>query len=211
MLLQIATFAKEIGTYLEAYLLNRAKKNSAILFVFKQFFLKCIALNFLKLHVLLACACSLECDYRAGHIMLPVENLRFKSYSTLTFQLSCYSLPFQIWKLCYPHISTRILMIYYFDELITKLRAVAGFDYQLVHSVTRGSDLKIFLPRSRTNIRKGFPLLRLIKNWNALKPTSSNLLSIAAFSRFLLNTAHQGRSQTFGRGGAKGGAIENIF
>ena len=38
-------------------------------------FKKCIALNFLKLHLLLACACSIECDYRARHILIPVVTL----------------------------------------------------------------------------------------------------------------------------------------
>ena len=73
MFLPIAAFAKEIE--FEAYLLNRAKMHSAILFVLNQIVLKCIALTFLKLHVFLVCACSLECDYRAGHIFFPVETL----------------------------------------------------------------------------------------------------------------------------------------
>ena len=62
---------------------------------------------------------------------------------------------------------------------------VDGFNYDNVHNITRGSSSKIVLPFCRTNVRKQFPFLRCILLWNDLAPDTSDLVSLAAFRRFL--------------------------
>ena len=69
-------------------------------------------------------------------------------------------------------------------ELINKVCSVTGFDYQLVHSASRESNLKIYLPCSKTNIRKYFPLLLAKMISFLLQPSVG----------FLLNAAHDSRA-----------------
>ena len=66
--------------------------------------------------------------------------------------------------------------------------AIDGFKYDQFISFTRGSHYKLLLPFSKTRVRKSFALLRYIQLWNSLKPKPADLVNIAAFKRFLVDS-----------------------
>lgn len=85
----------------------------------------------------------------------------------------------------------KILVLLYMYNIIFCGLVIDGFKYDKSTSSTRGSHFKIFQPFCRTNIRKFFPLVRYIQLWNSLELKPSNLLSFAAFKRFLIENVDE--------------------
>ena len=73
----------------------------------------------------------------------------------------------------------------YMYELVFGQQSLCGFSYKTSNLPTRSSVTRILLPCMRTNLRKEFPLFHFVKLWNSLKPAPLNLLSLAAFKKFL--------------------------
>ena len=79
----------------------------------------------------------------------------------------------------------RLLTLLNMYKVIFSITSINGFSYNRMQCTTRGSSVKIFLPFCRLNVCKSFSLLRYISFWNTLKPSPSDVISVAAFRRFL--------------------------
>ena len=84
------------------------------------------------------------------------------------------------------------LLIMY--KIVYGLLDICGFSYATSSLPSRGSIARIRLPDSRTNFRKSFPLIHFVQLWNSLRPSPSDLSSVADFKRFLVKISLEARA-----------------